>query len=200
MVQNDQVLIDRLCSGDQSAFHDLVGRYKKKVYYLAYDITGDHHEAEDISQEVFMKVYRSLKTFRRDAKMSSWLHQITVNASIDSLRRKSVRHARSGSELDNVETEENLLASGTHNLDPVRTTESIQIQNRISQALQKISPRERIVFVMCHYNGLKLKETAEILNVTLGTVKSLLFRAIKKLRKEISPFLYEYNTENSHHE
>ena len=198
MAQNDQVLIDRLCSGDQSAFHDLVGRYKKKIYYLAYDITGDHHEAEDISQEVFMKVYRSLKTFRRDAKMSSWLHQITVNASIDSLRRKSVRHAKSGSELDNVETEENLVASGAHNLDPVRSTESIQIQNRISQALQKISPRERVVFVMCHYNGLKLKETAEILDVTLGTVKSLLFRAIKKLRKEISPFLHEYNTENPH--
>jgi RNA polymerase sigma-70 factor (ECF subfamily) len=198
MAQNDQVLIDRLCSGDQSAFHDLVGRYKKKVYYLAYDITGDHHEAEDISQEVFMKVYRSLKTFRRDAKMSSWLHQITVNASIDSLRRKSVRRAKSGSELDNVETEENLVASGAHNLDPVRSTESIQIQNRISQALQKISPRERVVFVMCHYNGLKLKETAEILDVTLGTVKSLLFRAIKKLRKELSPFLHEYKTEIPH--
>jgi len=198
MAQNDQVLIDRLCSGDQSAFHDLVGRYKKKVYYLAYDITGDHHEAEDISQEVFMKIYRSLKTFRRDAKMSSWLHQITVNASIDSIRRKSVRRAKSGSELDNVETEENLVASGAHNLDPVRSTESIQIQNRITQALQKISPRERVVFVMCHYNGLKLKETAEILDVTLGTVKSLLFRAIKKLRKEISPFLHEYNTENPH--
>jgi RNA polymerase sigma-70 factor, ECF subfamily len=198
MAQNDQVLIDRLCSGDQSAFHDLVGRYKKKVYYLAYDITGDHHEAEDISQEVFMKIYRSLKTFRRDAKMSSWLHQITVNASIDSIRRKSVRRAKSGSELDNVETEENLVASGAHNLDPVRSTESIQIQNRITQALQKISPRERVVFVMCHYNGLKLKETAEILDVTLGTVKSLLFSAIKKLRKEISPFLHEYNTENPH--
>jgi RNA polymerase sigma-70 factor (ECF subfamily) len=198
MTQNDQILIDRLCSGDQTAFYDLVGQYKKKVYYLAYDITGDHHEAEDISQEVFMKVYRALKTFRRDAKMSSWLHQITVNSSIDSLRRKSVRHAKSMGELDHVSTQENLVASGAHNFDPVQSTESAQIQNRISQALQKISPKERTVFVMCHYNGLKLKETAEILNVTIGTVKSLLFRAIRKLRKELLPFMNEYPMEIPH--
>ncbi len=198
MAQNDQILIDRICSGDQAAFYDLVGRYKKKIYHLAYDITGDHHEAEDISQEVFMKAFRALKTFRRDAKMSSWLHQITVNASIDSLRRKSVRHAKSTGELDNVSIQENLVASSTHGFDPVQSTESAQIQNRISQALKKISPKERTVFVMCHYNGLKLNETAEILNVTIGTVKSLLFRAIRKLRKELSPFMNKYPMEIPH--
>jgi RNA polymerase sigma-70 factor (ECF subfamily) len=198
MAQNDQILIDRLCSGDQTAFYDLVGQYKKKVYYLAYDITGDHHEAEDISQEVFMKVFRALKTFRRDAKMSSWLHQITVNASIDSLRRKSAKPAKSMGEFENVCTQENLVASGAHNLDPVQSTESVQIQNRIAQALQRVSPKERTVFVMCHYNGLKLKETAEILNITVGTVKSLLFRAIRKLRKELLPFLKDYRMEIPH--
>lgn len=198
MAQNDQILIDRFCSGDQTAFYDLVGRYKKKIYHLAYDITGDHHEAEDISQEVFMKVFRSLETFRRDAKMSSWLYQIAVNTSIDSLRRKSTKPAKSMSELDHLSTQENLLAGGAHDFDPLRSTESAQIQNHISQALQKISPKERTVFVMCHYNGLKLNETAEILNVTIGTVKSLLFRAIRKLRKELSPFLNDYRTETSH--
>jgi len=198
MAQNDQILIDRFCSGDQTAFYDLVGRYKKKIYYLAYDITGDHHEAEDISQEVFMKVYGALKTFRRDAKMSSWLHQITVNASIDSLRRKSAKPTKSMGEFDHVSTQENLIATTAHNYDPVKTTESAQIQNHISQALQKISPKERAVFVMCHYNGLKLNETAEILNVTVGTVKSLLFRAIRKLRKELSPFMNDYGMEIPH--
>jgi RNA polymerase sigma-70 factor (ECF subfamily) len=198
MAQNDQILIDRFCSGDQTAFYDLVGRYKKKIYHLAYDITGDHHEAEDISQEVFMKVYGALNKFRRDAKMSSWLHQITVNASIDSLRRKSAKPAKSMGEFDHVGIQENLIASTAHNYDPVQSTESAQIQNRISQALQKISPKERAVFVMCHYNGLKLNETAEILNVTIGTVKSLLFRAIRKLRKELSPFMNDYRMEIPH--
>ncbi len=197
MAQNDQNLIDRLCSGDQTAFTDLVGQYKKKVYYLAYDITGDHHEAEDISQEVFMKVYRALKRFRRDAKMSSWLHQITVNASIDSLRRKSAKPARSMAEIDGLSTQGDLIGSGSQGFDPVRSTESAQIQNRIAQALQKITPKERAVFVMCHYNGLKMNETAETLNITVGTVKSLLFRAIRKLRKELSSFMDSYAMEIS---
>ncbi len=197
MAQNDQNLIDRLCSGDQTAFTDLVGQYKKKVYYLAYDITGDHHEAEDISQEVFMKVYRALKRFRRDAKMSSWLHQITVNASIDSLRRKSAKPAKPMAEIDGLSTQGDLIGSGSQGFDPVRSTESAQIQNRIAQALQKITPKERAVFVMCHYNGLKMNETAETLNITVGTVKSLLFRAIRKLRKELSSFMDSYAMEIS---
>jgi RNA polymerase sigma-70 factor (ECF subfamily) len=191
MEQNEQFLIDRVYSGDQTAFHELVGRYKKKIYYLAYDITGDHQEAEDISQEVFMKMYRSLKTFRKDAKMSSWLYQITVNTSIDSLRKKSSKPARSIDEFDPsfIQAELPMGGSGAHALNPVRSTESAQIQEHISLALKKISARERTVFVMRHYNDLKLHEIAEILNITIGTVKSLLFRAIKKLRKELSTYM-----------
>ncbi len=198
MVQNERILIDRICSGDHSAFYDLVGRYKKKIYYLAYDITGDHHEAEDISQEVFMKVYRSLSTFRRDAKMSSWLYQITVNASIDSLRRKSSKPIKSIEEFEQVPAMESLLSSTPQNSDPVRSAESSQIQQKISQALLKLTIKERTVFVMCHYNGLKMKETAEILNVTMGTVKSLMFRAIRKLRKELLPFMSVSRMESPH--
>jgi RNA polymerase sigma-70 factor (ECF subfamily) len=196
MPQNDeQILIDRLCNGDQSAFHDLVGLYKKKIYYIAYDITGDHHEAEDISQEVFMKVYRSLNTFRQDAKVSSWLYQIAVNTSIDSLRRKSSKPATPMREFDQVGALESEMPGVAHSFDPVKSTESAQIQHHISQALQNVSTKERTVFVMHHYNNLKLKEIAEILNITIGTVKSLLFRAIRKLRKELSPYMYDIGVE-----
>lgn len=189
MQQNEQVLVDRFCGGDNNAFLELVGQYKKKIYYLAYDITGDHQEAEDISQEVFIKMYRSLKNFRRDAKMSSWLYQITVNASIDSLRKKSSKPKRSIDEFDQLNIQESLTTGRAHNSDPVSSAESSQIQIYISQALQKITQKERAVFVMRHYNDLKLGEIAEILNVTIGTVKSLLFRAIKKLRKELSSYM-----------
>jgi len=189
MQPNEQILVDRFCGGDHSAFHELVGQYKKKIYFLAYDITGDHHEAEDISQEVFIKMFRSLKNFRRDAKMSSWLYQITVNASIDTLRKKSSNPKSSIDEFDQLNIQEGIVSSGAHNFDPVISAESSQIQNHISQALQKISPKERTVFVMRHYNDLKLNEIAEILNITIGTVKSLLFRAIKKLRKELSSYM-----------
>ena len=189
MAQNEQVLVDRFCGGDATAFHELVGQYKKKIYYLAYDITGDHHEAEDISQEVFMKMFRSLKTFRRDAKMSSWLYQIAVNTSIDSLRKKSSKPKRSIEEFDQINIQEQVAGSIAQSLDPQKRAEASQIQHQISQALQNISPKERTVFVMRHYNDLKLNEIAEILNVTIGTVKSLLFRAIRKLRKELSSYM-----------
>jgi len=189
MVQNEQALVDRFCSGDNSAFQELVERHKKKVYYLAYDITGDHHDAEDISQEVFIKMFRSLKTFRRDAKMSSWLYQIAVNTSIDSLRRKPLKRQKLMITLDKASVHENPLGSGIAASDPERSAEASILQSHISQALQKVSPKERSVFVMRHYNDLKMIETAEILNVSVGTVKSLLFRAIKKLRKELSFYL-----------
>lgn len=199
MPQNDeQSLIDCFCEGDQSVFYDLVSRYKKKIYYIAYDITGDHHEAEDISQDVFMKVYHSLNTFRRDAKVSSWLYQIAVNTSIDSLRKKSSKPAVPMGEFDQVNSQESLLAAGTHSFDPEKSAESVQMQHHISQALQKVSTKERTVFVMCHYNNLKLNEIAEILKITVGTVKSLLFRAIRKLRKELSPYMYDQSVEATH--
>ena len=99
-MENEQVLVDRISSGDSTAFQEFVDRYKKKIYYIAYDITGDHDDAEDVSQEVFIKVFRSLKTFRRNAKISSWLYQISVNASIDLLRKKSSKPEKS---MDDIE-------------------------------------------------------------------------------------------------
>jgi RNA polymerase sigma-70 factor (ECF subfamily) len=142
-----------------------------------------------------MKMYRSLKNFRRDAKMSSWLYKITVNTSIDSLRKKSSRPAKPISEIDKMSIQESLTVSGAHVFDPLRSTESSQIQNHISQALEKLSPKERSAFVMRNYNDLKLKEIGEILNITIGAVKSHLFRAIKKLRRELSTYMGNPDTE-----
>ncbi len=189
MSQNEQTLIDRICSGDRSAFQALVERHKKKIYFLAYDVVGNHHDAEDISQEVFIKMFRSLKTFRRDAKMSSWLYQITVNTSIDHLRRKSSKPLKSMDDLDKTNFQEKLAGSRNAAGNPEQSAEAVIMQNRVSQALQKVSPRERSVFVMRHYNELKTREIAEILNISQGTVKALLFRAIRKLRKELSFYL-----------
>jgi RNA polymerase sigma-70 factor (ECF subfamily) len=198
MAQNEQMLIDRFCSGDQMAFYDLVGRHKKKIYYLAYDITGDHQEAEDISQEVFIKMYRSLKNFRRDAKVSSWLYKITFNTCIDALRKKTSKSSSSLDEAEQMNIIEDPLVGKSFSFDPELDAEASQIQKQIAKSLENISPKERSVFVMRHYNDLKLNEIAEIMNVKIGTVKSLLFRAVKKLRKELSPFLGDRAVEVSH--
>jgi len=189
MVQDEQVLVDRISSGDSTAFQEFVELHKKKIYYIAYDITGDHDDAEDVSQEVFIKVFRSLKTFRRNAKITSWLYQISVNASIDLLRKKSSKPEKSMDDLERADIQENFPGSGTRAQNPERSAEDFLIQKHISQALQKVSPKERSVFVMRHYNELKIREIAEILSISPGTVKALFYRATRKLRKELSFYL-----------
>lgn len=186
MVQDEQVLVDRISSGDSTAFQEFVELYKKKIYYIAYDITGDHDDAEDVSQEVFIKVFRSLKTFRRNAKITSWLYQISVNASIDLLRKKSSKPEKSMDDIERADIQESLPGTGTRAQNPEKSAEDFLIQKHISQALQKVSPKERSVFVMRHYNELKIREIAEILSISPGTVKALFYRATRKLRKELS--------------
>jgi RNA polymerase sigma-70 factor (ECF subfamily) len=188
-MESEQVLVDRISRGDSAAFQEFVDRYKKKIYYIAYDITGDHDDAEDVSQEVFVKVFRSLKTFRRNAKISSWLYQISVNASIDLLRKKASKPETSMDDIERADIQENLPGSSTRAQNPERSAEDLIIQKHISEALQKVTPKERSVFVMRHYNELKIREIAEILGVSPGTVKALFYRATRKLRKELSFYL-----------
>jgi RNA polymerase sigma-70 factor (ECF subfamily) len=184
-VSEEQVLVQRARNGEIGAFRELVELYKKKIYYLSLDLTGNHHDAEDLSQEVFIKAYRSLKNFRGDAKFNSWLYRITVNTCISQRRKKSVSAMtlQEDFEIDSSPWDFN---DGESSNNPERNAESGLIQQHIEQALQQLTPRERSVFVLRHYNDLPLKEIAQILKITEGTVKSMLFRAIQRLRKELS--------------
>lgn len=186
MEENEQNIVDRICQGNKEAFQELVERYKKKIYFLAYDILGDHHEAEDISQEVFIKVFRSLKNFRRHSKMSSWIYQITTNSCIDALRKRKSKPKISLGDFNHISIKNNVEGGSTRIRNPELSADASIMQRRIQNALYEVTPRERAVFMMRHYNDLEIKEIAEVLNVSSGTVKSMLFRALNKLRKELS--------------
>jgi RNA polymerase sigma-70 factor (ECF subfamily) len=185
-VNDEKELVDRLSRGEAGAFQELAERNKRKVYYLALDIVGNHADAEDISQEVFIKIYRAFKTFKREAKLGSWLYRVTVNASIDHLRRKSALPETSQSDLFGNDDRVLALASGEFGSDPARKAEGQLMQRQIDKALQKISAQERSVFVMRHYHDLPLKDIAEAMNVSIGSVKSYLFRGLKKIQKELA--------------
>jgi RNA polymerase sigma-70 factor (ECF subfamily) len=185
-VNDEKELVDRLTRGEAGAFRELVEQNKRKVYYLAFDIVGNHADAEDISQEVFIKVYRSFKTFKRDAKLGSWLYRITVNASIDYLRRKSGMPKTSQSDLSGRDDPLLACSSQDFDSDPERRAEGELMQMQIDRALAKISAQERSVFVMRHYHDLPLKDIAEALDVSIGSVKSYLFRGLKKIQKELA--------------
>ena len=186
MKTDETKLVDRICQGELEAFHELVELYKKKVYYLAFDMTGDHHDAEDISQEVFIKVFRHIKKFRKDSALKSWIYQITVNTWIDAQRKKSRKPQvlMEASKMDNLNQES--AWTGNRHSDPERHAEANIIQHRVQQMLLKISPKERSAFVMRYYDELKTSEIALILEVSTNTIKSFLFRARKKLQKELS--------------
>ena len=176
MTNEEQVLIENVRRGEMAAFQELVDKYKQKVYYMALDMTGNHHDAEDLSQEVFMKVYVSIKDFRGDAKLTSWLYRIAMNLCIDKSRRKRLKM---------VELDDKIHEKPAPGLSPDVAIQSQATQVQIQQALSKLPPRQRSIFVMRHYNELMLREIAEALGISEGTVKAQLFRAIQKLQKEL---------------
>lgn len=182
---NDLQLVQQACEGDRTAFREIVELNRKKIFFFAYDLTGSQQDAEDLSQEVFLKAFRSLKKFRGEASLSSWFYRITLNTFLDQKRKLSFSAEKKKQELD----EHNITTISLDRDNPVGNpenyAESRQIQLHVDQALEKLSPRERSVFVMRHYHGMAVKEVAGILSISGGTVKSLLFRAIKKLQKEL---------------
>ncbi len=182
-------LIDRLSRGETAAFRELVELYKKKIYYLALELAGNSADAEDISQEVFLKAFRSFGTFRKGAKLGSWLYRITYNASIDHLRRRSLQPATAETEI--LDTGEPAAAGleRARGEDPGRIAEQRLLREQIDRALLSLSLQERMVFTLRHDNDLMLDEIADVMNISIGSVKSYLFRGLQKLRKEMSQAL-----------
>jgi RNA polymerase sigma-70 factor, ECF subfamily len=171
---DEKRLAERLLQGDPAAFRDFVEAYKRRIYGLAFELTRNHTDAEDVSQTVFIKIHRSMDTFREGGSLNAWLYRITYNAAIDHIRKRSFYPTPKAPEL----------ASGSP-ADPEREAERSLLQAKIEAALGLISERERAVFLLRHDHDLSLKEIAAALDLTIGTVKSYLFRSIKKLQKEL---------------
>src|SRR4030042_2808776 len=184
-LMDENALIEGLARSDPGAFRELVERYKKKVCYLALDMAGNPIDAEDISQEVFLKVYRSFATFKKGAKLGSWLYRVTYNASIDHLRRKGAAPEPVGDEVPDARGREAAGLPRGGAMDPAAAGESSPLQARVTRALEKVSPQEKAVFLLRHYDDLMLKDIAATLGLSIGSAKRYLFRAVRKLQKEL---------------
>ena len=195
---DENTIIEGMARGDQRAFRELVERYKKQVYYLALDMAGNPVDAEDISQEVFLKVYRSFATFRKGARLGSWLYRVTYNASIDHLRRKGAAPEPVADDVLEYLSRDGAALPARSAVDPAAAAESSQLQERIARALEKVSPQEKAVFLLRHYEDLMLKDIAASLGLSLGSVKSYLFRAVRKLQRELGPADPHLRPENPH--
>jgi RNA polymerase sigma-70 factor (ECF subfamily) len=182
---DDAILVREAQRGDRAAFEELVRHYDHAVLRLALHLTGSEHEAQDIYQDAFLKAYKNIGSFRFECSFYTWIYRIVTNLCLDHLRRKQVRKEEApvavdadGQPYDVLDQVPDARASANPERDLMRR----ELGKHISRALEKLSARERMVFELRHYHGMKLRTVGEMLNTTEETAKNTLFRATQKLR------------------
>ncbi len=183
----EERLIHQAQRGDRGAFDALVRLYDRQVLRLILKVVQSPDEARDVYQEVFLKVYRSLGRFRFEARFSTWLYRVVMNVCYDHVRRLKVRGEVQAPVTDEDEPEYfHTVADEKPAGDPERSLQAGEIRRRVQKALERLGPRERMVFELRHFQGLKLRAIGELCGTSEETAKNSLFRATQKLRVELS--------------
>lgn len=174
----DESLIRRIKEGDLSAFEELMHKYGKQIYSLAFRMTGNHEDAEDIAQEVFARALKAIPSWKPKATLYTWLRTVTLNLCID-YHRSRVRH-----QTQSIDDKDSPVANlpSEEDYGPLETVESEELRERILLAVDKLSLQQRRAFMLCHYAGMSLKEASEVMGCAVGTIKAHLSRATAKLR------------------
>lgn len=187
---DEPALIRAAQAGDQDAFEQLVRLYDQSVLRLAMNLLRSAEDANDVYQEAFLRVYRNLHSFRFDCSFHTWLYRIVTNLCLDALRKRRVRKEEgtvvetSDGALDRMDNVEEGRVHG----DPQRQLISNQLQYRIREVLDGLTPRERMVFELRHYQGMRLRAIGETLGTTEEAAKNCLFRATQKMRAALGDF------------
>jgi RNA polymerase sigma-70 factor (ECF subfamily) len=190
---DEQTLVREAQAGDRLAFEALVRRYDRDVLRLALNLVRHTEEARDIYQEAFLKAYKNLHRFRFECSFYTWLYRIVMNVCLDHLRRRAARPEDQSpdallAEPENSSVREDFFDRQMEHraqANPERSLLGKQLGQQIAAALADLSPRERLVFELRHYEGLRLRTIAELLGTTEETVKNSLFRATRKLRSRL---------------
>ncbi|HEY1424865.1 MAG TPA: sigma-70 family RNA polymerase sigma factor [Candidatus Acidoferrum sp.] len=188
---DERALVTEAQAGSRLAFEELVRRFDRDVLRLALNLMKRPEDARDVYQEAFLKVYRNLHRFRFECSFYTWLYRIVTNVCLDHLRRRQARPEDQSPEIHVNRQEEGtrdffeFQREHRPGLDPERQLMGLEIRTRIAKAMERLSPRERVVFEMKHYQGLKLRAIGDALGTTEETVKNSLFRATRKLRQEL---------------
>ncbi|WP_254062419.1 RNA polymerase sigma factor [Acidobacterium sp. S8] len=182
-------LIREAQQGSRAAFDLLVRQYDQAVLRLALHLTGSEQDAQDIHQEAFLKAYRYLGNFRFECSFYTWIYRIVTNLCLDQLRRRKSRREDPAVMIDASGEEMDLLSNVSDDragANPDRELQRKILGQKIQAALDTLTPRERMVFELKHYQGLKLRTIGEMLNTTEETAKNTLFRATRKLRANLA--------------
>jgi RNA polymerase sigma-70 factor (ECF subfamily) len=187
----DRVLLERCLQNDTAAFDEVVQLYKAKVYNYICRMTGDGDEAEDLTQEVFIRLYTSLKTFRSQSSLNTWIFRIASNLCIDRFRRRR-KHQAIAYSLDEPLDSEEATASrevSDRRFEPHRQAEAMELSRQIDGALARLPEKLRAVLILHDIEDLPYEEVAQVVGCPIGTVKSRLFHARVKMRDYLSDYM-----------
>lgn len=189
---NEQAIIQQAQEGNKEALRLLFEENKQRIFSLAYQYVKNAEDAEDILQETFIKAYNALHKFdyENSTSFSPWLYRIGINCSIDYLRRHK-KGKEKISDMDDLDK----LSSGNSDSDPENTHRKEEIKEKIDQTLNRLSARQRMIFILRHYQQLSTKEIAEYLKCTEGSVKKQLFRAVQAMKHHLKGYVLEKNYE-----
>jgi len=189
---SDAIAVERTLAGDRDAYRVLVERYSLYLYRLAYRMTGNSHDAEEVVQEAFLRAYQKLKQFAGNSNFGTWVYRIAANYAIDRIRQRNVEEARhvaasrpseDGVEIDPVAMVKDPSAS------PERLAGSAELAAKMKQALDALTPAERTAIVMRHWEGCAIEEIAAVLKSTTSAAKNTVFRSVQKLRRALEPYV-----------
>jgi len=185
---NERAVVQSAQQGNPEAFRMLFEQNRQRIFSLAFQYTKNAEDAEDILQETFIKTFNFLDKYQieNDTSFSSWVYRISINCSIDYLRRKKNKK-EDFSDWDTVEK----TYSDDNRLSPEHSTRFEELREKIAVLVEKLSPRQRMVFILKHYQQLSIKEIAELLDCSEGSVKKQLFRAISAIKNPLKKYLWE---------
>lgn len=185
METSDATAIDRARGGDSDAFRLLVERHSQPIFRVAYRMTGNQHDADDVVQETFLRAYRTLERFEERSNFSTWLHRIAVNCSLDLLRARGRHDRHYGGDPEEAEMTGAVKSEAQQD----RLLLSAELQVHVNKAMERLTGNERTAFVLRHFEGMPVEEIGRTLGIQVNAAKHTIFRAVRKLRESLEPFV-----------
>ena len=179
MELSEAAAVERVLGGDSEAFRLLVDRHSRRLFRLAYRMTGNQQDADDVVQETFLRAYKQLGHFASRSSFGTWLHRIAVNCALDLMKSRQRREQETQVPLE----------SETVTVPPTQyeTAEGSQVRSAVDRALDHLTANERVAFVLRHYEGRSIEEIGATLGTRVNATKNTIFRAVQKIRQELAP-------------